>query len=476
MFPSLTIRRDGITADGAFAESQVAFLSPDADDVAKLDALLAATSTGVVAHYYMDPQLQGVLAACKHPHIHISDSLQMADRAVAMAKDGAKRIVVLGVDFMSENVRALLDAADLPHIEVLRVQEQDIGCTLAESAEALAYGAYLTKASQTQRSLHVIYINTSLTVKGKSHALVPTMTCTSSNVVRTVLQAAAQVPGISIWFGPDTYMGENLRHLLEGLAEMDEASIRAVHPLHDARTLGSLLGRFHHFEAGVCAVHQMFGADVTAKVRRDYGHAYITAHLEVPGEMFSLAFEAQKAGRGVVGSTSNILDFITAKVTEAKAGESTAPLSFVLGTEAGMVTSIAARVRALLADADTELPVSIIFPVASESMTATGDPLLPVVPGAPGGEGCSTAGGCATCPFMKMNSLDALFDVLGRVQHDTPDNLARLHPKRRPGTFQGRTIAELGTEPMLHMREFQLHGALPDALVTDILTRNRAAS
>jgi len=29
----------------------------------------------------------------------------------------------------------------------------------------------------------------------------------------------------------------------------------------------------------------------------------------------------------------------------------------------------------------------------------------------PGGEGCSTAGGCATCPFMKMNDLDALMDV-----------------------------------------------------------------
>ena len=28
-----------------------------------------------------------------------------------------------------------------------------------------------------------------------------------------------------------------------------------------------------------------------------------------------------------------------------------------------------------------------------------------------GGEGCSTAGGCATCPFMKMNDLDALMDV-----------------------------------------------------------------
>ncbi|CAN0584988.1 unnamed protein product, partial [Laminaria digitata] len=32
-----------------------------------------------------------------------------------------------------------------------------------------------------------------------------------------------------------------------------------------------------------------------------------------------------------------------------------------------------------------------------------------------GGEGCSTAGGCATCPFMKMNDLDALMDVASQA-------------------------------------------------------------
>ena len=34
---------------------------------------------------------------------------------------------------------------------------------------------------------------------------------------------------------------------------------------------------------------------------------------------------------------------------------------------------------------------------------------------AEGGEGCSTAGGCATCPFMKMNDLDALMDVVANA-------------------------------------------------------------
>jgi quinolinate synthase len=35
----------------------------------------------------------------------------MADAAVKMAKEGCTAVAVLGVDFMSENVRAILDEA-----------------------------------------------------------------------------------------------------------------------------------------------------------------------------------------------------------------------------------------------------------------------------------------------------------------------------------------------------------------------------
>jgi quinolinate synthase len=38
-----------------------------------------------------------------------------------------------------------------------------------------------------------VYINTSIVTKAEAQALVPTITCTSSNVVQTVLQAFAQV-------------------------------------------------------------------------------------------------------------------------------------------------------------------------------------------------------------------------------------------------------------------------------------------
>jgi quinolinate synthase len=68
-----------------------------------------------------------------------------------------------------------------------------IGCSLAEAAESDKYNTYLRTASQTPSSMHVVYINTSLVTKAVADSLVPTITCTSSNVVQTILQGFAQV-------------------------------------------------------------------------------------------------------------------------------------------------------------------------------------------------------------------------------------------------------------------------------------------
>lgn len=74
-------------------------------------------------------------------------------------------------------------------LQVYRMANEDIGCSLAEAAESDAYTGYLEHAAeQPSPGLHVVYINTSLRTKALSHAAVPTITCTSSNVVQTVLQ------------------------------------------------------------------------------------------------------------------------------------------------------------------------------------------------------------------------------------------------------------------------------------------------
>lgn len=476
-FPSLTIRADALIPRGAFAEAQAAFLAPDPETVRRLDATLARLEVGVVAHFYMDPELQGVLASCDPARVKVSDSLVMADAAVRMVEGGARRIVVLGVDFMAENVRAMLDVAGHTSVPVYRVAAEAIGCSLAEAARSPAYAAYLERAAETPRSVHVVYINTSLDVKARAHATVPTITCTSSNVVATILQTFAQVPDVHVWFGPDTYMGQNVEELLRGVADLDDETARRLHPAHDRASIRAALARFHYFEQGACVVHHLFGERVVAQVERDYADAFVTAHFEVPGEMFRLALRAQRSGRGVVGSTSNILDFIRAKVVERANAAPSRPgaLRFVLGTEAGMITSIVRDVeRALRAGGATDLEVEIVFPVAADAIARTDDAELAVVPGVAGGEGCSTAGGCATCPYMKMNSLDALFAVLEGAEAKAA-GLERFHPRLYRERLDGKTVAEVGGEPILHMRELGRTGKLSDALVADIVGRRGAA-
>jgi quinolinate synthase len=477
-FPSLLIRPDVLEPLGSFAEAQSAFLTPDPALVRALDQQLAAQKVGVVAHFYMDPELQGVLSALDWPYVHISDSLVMADRAVAMAEAGMQAIVVLGVDFMSENARAIMDAAGFDRVPVYRVAAAPIGCTLADAAASPAYDAYLARAAATPRSLHVVYINTSLDTKARAHHRVPTITCTSSNVVRTVLQAFSQVPGLHVWYGPDSSMGENLRVLFEGLTAMGPAAVAAVHPEHSPASVRALLDRFHTFERGTCIVHDLFSAEIVEAIADDYPDVLVTAHLEVPGEMFALALQAQQQGRGVVGSTADILRFIMAKVDAA--GSDAAPpagpqrLRFVLGTEAGMITPIVRRVQAALRGAARPggLEVEIIFPVASEAVTTTADPELRIVPGSASAEGCSSSGGCATCPYMKMNSLVALQGLLREMADRPAEALARYHPRKLTTMIDGVRAAELGGQTMLHMRAFQRTGRLPDDLVADIRARS----
>lgn len=496
LFPSLLITPSGdVQAQGDFAVAQAQYLQPDAEAVDGLVALLSEKKMGVVAHFYMDPQVQGVLvaAAKRWPHIHISDSLVMADRALRMAQAGCECIAVLGVDFMAENARAILGQGGFEHVPVFRLSEHDISCSLAEAAEGASYLTFLAEAARMPRSLHVIYINTSLETKARAHELLPTITCTSSNVVQTVLQAFTQVPDLTVWYGPDTYMGGNLAELLQQLARLPDEEIAKVHPLHTRASIAALLPRLHYFQDGNCIVHDMFGTEVVSRVRNTYGDAYLTAHFEVPGEMFAMAMEARRTGLGCVGSTQTILDFVVARTKEALGRGFDERLKFVLGTESGMITSLVAGVRAELAKGgQPQVEVEIVFPVNSSAIstttttpasdrgggsdasqsTGTGIAELQIVPGVQGGEGCSVAGGCASCPYMKMNTLDALLRVC-RLVGTAGEVLLEGH---KPRTFShqigGRRVVDIGCDPVLHMRHFQTSGRLSDDLVDDILTRN----
>ncbi|KAI3727003.1 hypothetical protein L1987_66810 [Smallanthus sonchifolius] len=484
-FPSVVITAEGITAKGSFAEAQARFLFPDDVKVQELANLLKEKQIGVVAHFYMDPEVQGVLTSAQKlwPHIHISDSLVMADSAVSMAKAGCKFISVLGVDFMSENVRAILDQAGFPEVGVYRMSDEQIGCSLADAASGPAYMNYLSEASVSSPSLHVVYINTSLETKAHTHELVPTITCTSSNVVQTILQAFAQVPNLNVWYGPDSYMGANIIELFQQMTFMTDEEIAKIHPEHTRNSIKALLPKLHYFQDGTCIVHHLFGHEVVEKIKDVYFDAFLTAHFEVPGEMFSLAMEAKRRGMGVVGSTQNILDFIKMRVQEALDRNIDDHLQFVLGTESGMVTSIVAAVRQLLCSSESspragKVSVEIVFPVSSDSVTTIsqkspmglGDVLnVSVIPGVASGEGCSLHGGCASCPYMKMNSLTSLLKVCSSLPLGK-DGLARHEAGRFSLlTPKGKLIADVGCEPILHTRHYQATKKLPEKLITQIL-------
>jgi quinolinate synthase len=209
--------------------------------------------------------------------------------------------------------------------------------------------------------------------------------------------------------------------------------------------------------------------------------------------MFRLALEAQSRGMGVVGSTSNILDFVAGKLADALAADYAQRLTFVLGTEAGMITAIVRKVQALLSAAGrADVDVEVVFPVNPSAIAtpqqqvsaASGvQPAVPadlglgglrVLPGPAAGEGCSLEGGCASCPYMKMNSLAALVSVAERVGEPAGEaTLEAFRPKAYAEQIQGMSMAQAGCVPILHMRHFGKHKALSDALVQDVVSRNQ---
>ena len=79
------------------------------------------------------------------------------------------------------------------------------------------------------------------------------------------------------------------------------------------------------------------------------------------------------------------------------------------------------------------------------------------------------AGGCATCPYMKMNELDGLFRVLELIREEATEALLPYRPKTYTEQVGGRTAADLGSEPILHMRHFQQHAVMAPTLLAQVI-------
>ena len=248
--------------------------SPIRELVERLRCLLARTQPDIVAHFYMDAELQGVLSACGAISVHIADSLQMADRAVKMAEQGA-RAIVRARRRLHERKRAR-DARREPASRTCRctgAASSAIGCSLAESAETRAYLAYLQHAARTPRSLHVIYMNTSLRVKAEAQS------AAADDHVHVVERAADAAAGVrrrcricTSGSGPTRTWARTSRTCWPRCRAWTQRAIAELHPAHTPQTLAAAHARFHYFEQGVCIVHHMFGdavvAQVAARLRR----------------------------------------------------------------------------------------------------------------------------------------------------------------------------------------------------------------
>lgn len=56
------------------------------------------------------------------------------------------------------------------------------------------------------------------------------------------------MPDLTLWYGPDTYMGANLKEMIRQLATLPDAKVQQLHPAHTAASLRALLPRVHYFQ------------------------------------------------------------------------------------------------------------------------------------------------------------------------------------------------------------------------------------
>src|SRR5207245_1883927 len=156
---------------------------------ARIAHLLAARDAVLVAHYYVDPELQDL---AEDTGGIVSDSLEMA----RFGRDHpARTLVVSGVRFMGETAKILS-----PEKRVL-MPDLDATCSLDLGCPEDAFSAF---CDQHPDRTVVVYANTSAAVKARADWLV-TSSC-ALDVVRALTEQ-----GQKILWAPDRHLGDYIR-------------------------------------------------------------------------------------------------------------------------------------------------------------------------------------------------------------------------------------------------------------------------
>lgn len=282
---------------------------------ARIKRLLKERGAVLVAHYYVDADLQDLAeetGGC------VSDSLEMA----RFGRDHpAKTLVVAGVRFMGETAKILS-----PEKTVL-MPDLDATCSLDLGCPADEFSAFCD--AHPDRTV-VVYANTSAAVKARADWMV-----TSSIGLDIVAHLHAQ--GKKILWAPDKHLGAYIQK----------------------QTGADML-----LWQGSCIVHDEFKATELELLKQTHPHAKVLVHPESPAAVVALA--------DAVGSTSQLI----AATQTLDADE------FIVATDNGILHKM--------------------------RQAAPGKRFIE----APTAGNSATCKSCAHCPWMAMNGLANLAEVL----------------------------------------------------------------
>ena len=281
----------------------------------KIKRLLKAQNAVLVAHYYVERDLQEL---AEETGGYVSDSLDMARFG---KEHPAQTLIVAGVRFMGETAKILT-----PEKRVL-MPTLEAECSLDLECPA---DQFIPFCDEHPDRTVVVYSNTSAAVKARAVYVV-----TSSNAVDLVTWLHEQ--GKKILWAPDKHLGNYIQRLT-GADMLRWQAACVVHDEFKSRALGDLIGK--------------------------YPDAAILVHPESPEEIIKLA--------DAVGSTSQLI----------KAAQTLPNKRFIVATDSG------------------------IFYKMQQAAPGKEFIAAPTM-----GEG-ATCRSCAHCPWMAMNGLHNLLQVL----------------------------------------------------------------
>lgn len=286
-----------------------------AELISKIKALLEEQNAVLVAHYYVDSDLQ---ALAEQTGGCVADSLEMARYGTTT---NAKTLVVCGVRFMGETAKILNPEKTvlMPNLEAT--------CSLDEACPPQLFSDYCD--AHPDRTV-VVYANTSVQVKARADWVV-----TSGIALPIVRHLADQ--GEKILWAPDKHLG---------------------HYVQQQTNADMLLW------PGSCVVHEEFKSVALERIKRLHPEAAVLVHPESPENIVKQA--------DVVGSTTALINAVKDLPNK----------EFIVATDDG-----------------------IFWKMQQQA------PNKKLISAPTAGEG-ATCESCAHCPWMAMNALQNLEQVL----------------------------------------------------------------